>query len=414
MFGYVVNGFNYIKDTGYKLGIHTFLTTLVLGLITWLLGMISIPLLFVFMPLGIILLILVAIVSLSMSIAVVDQVFTSVTSNSVITVGIVLRNFISNVLTYIKILLYMFIGSLRCALLPFLASIGGLVLVFVGQVIGGGIGTAIGVIGFIVFFGCEAWYIIRALRILFIPYAKLQNPDRGFGDCYDISWSATEGKIGSIFKLFGIGILLGVVNLIPILGGIAYALVVFPTIQVAFVLFYMDCISEVGNADTTSEGVALNKTRREKEKKEKPAKKDKTQKKAPLNQRIAEDDMEEEEEITPVRKQSKHVDDFSDGEDVFGTSSTNMLDNKMIKAIQGAYVCKLTVNGDTETALPIDIVEKNGRKVFNFFVKRGNDVKATQVVADTIDNLQVTDRKFNPAQYVTWEPNWNVPRDWEL
>ena len=276
-----------------------------------------------------------------------------------------------------------------------------------------GIGVAIGVIGFIVFFGCEAWYIIRALRIIFIPFAKLQNPDRGFGECYDISWSATNGKIGSIFKLFGIGILLGVVNIIPILGGIAYALVVFPTMQVAMVLFYMDCVSEIGNADTTSEGVALNMPRREKEKKEKPAKKDKTQKKAPLNQRIAEDDIEEE-EITPVRKQSKPVDDFSDGEDVFGTSSTNMLDNKMIKAIQGAYVCKLTVNGDTETALPIDIVEKNGRKVFNFFVKRGNDVKATQVAADTIDNLQVTDRRFNPAQYVTWEPHWNVPRDWEL
>ena len=96
MFGYVVNGFNYIKDTGYKLGIHTFLTTLVLGIITWILGMVSIPLLFVFMPLGIILLILVAIVALSMSMAVMDQVFTSVTSNSVITVGIVLRNFIAS------------------------------------------------------------------------------------------------------------------------------------------------------------------------------------------------------------------------------------------------------------------------------------------------------------------------------
>ena len=127
--------------------------------------------------------------------------------------------------------------------------------------------------------------------------------------------------------------------------------------------------------------------------------------------------------VKPKKKDKKQVeqpqsieDDFDDGsKDTFGNDiATPSFEDDMVRAIQGAYVTNLTHNGKTEIALPIDIVVKNGQKVYNFFVKTADGVKPIQVPESSITGLEVRSNRFNPQQYVTWKPKWNIPREWGI
>lgn len=222
-------------------------------------------------------------------------------------------------------------------------------------------------------------------KYMYVAIAKLYDSNMNYHQCKSLSESLTSVGLKTVFisyiKACGINLLL---MLVPI----ANFLIAFPRLTAVPVLFFLDGVN--GGASTISVEDTARGSRADK--KARAAKKEKNQRKG-SNSNNVEQPVEETEASEPV---DTKLDD-------------------MIRAIRGAYVTKITYNGDTRIALPIDVVVgKDGITKYNFFVKDGDAVKPIQIKASSIESLLVLNKRFDPAQYVDWEPHWNVPREWNL
>lgn len=217
-------------------------------------------------------------------------------------------------------------------------------------------------------------------KYMYVAIAKLYDSSMSYKQCKSLSESLTSAGLKTVLvnyiKACGINLLLMLVPIVNIL-------IAFPRLAAVPVLFFLDGVNGVDNMESIAN---VENTTNRANRKATAAKKEK-------NQRKVEQPIEEPEASEPV---------------------DTMLDD-MIRAIQGACVTKITYNGATRIALPIDVViGKDGITKYNFFVKDGDAVKPIQIKASSIESLLVLNKKFDPAQYVDWEPRWNIQRDWNL
>lgn len=221
-------------------------------------------------------------------------------------------------------------------------------------------------------------------KFMFIQIAKLYNSEWGYAECKSISISLTSSgpvaMLMTVLKSMGINILFFFIPVVNVL-------LAYPRMLAVPALLFLEGIDSV-DADSIQTAAPQRESKR-------GGKQPKQSKRNRRDNQVEPERVPEMTEEEPVEEVVTVADD-------------------MIRAIRGAFVTKLTCNGQTRIALPIDIVTKAGITKYNFFVKEGDEVKAVQVNESSIESLLVLDRKFDPAQYVDWEPHWNVQRDWKL
>lgn len=311
----------------------------------------------------------------------------SYTMDNSVTIGQAFGALFGNIKNYVNIMVGLW-WTMVLKLLPL--GIIGLILQILGGVIAlksTKIGIVLVVIAFIVGLVNIVINIKYLIGLNFYATVKLMHPDTSRTEAAEASQNAMAGHMMDI--IIAQLVLSAVCSLflpIPIVGIIAQALLLNVTATMNTKL-YLEFGGEGATASNRSVQCDDDGT-------VKPKKKDKQQ----------------------VEQPQSIEDDFDDGsKDTFGNDiATPSFEDDMVRAIQGAYVTNLTHNGKTEIALPIDIVVKNGQKVYNFFVKTADGVKPIQVPESSITGLEVRSNRFNPQQYVTWKPKWNIPREWGI
>lgn len=86
----------------------------------------------------------------------------------------------------------------------------------------------------------------------------------------------------------------------------------------------------------------------------------------------------------------------------------------MVQSIRNKAVVDIMWKGDEVRALPIDIVNKNGENIYNFFMHTPEGIKPVQVKESEITDIIPNGKYFDPARYVTWRPHWTIDRDWDI
>lgn len=311
----------------------------------------------------------------------------SYTMDNSVTIGQAYGALFGNIRNYVNIMVGLW-WTMVLKMLPL--GIVGLVIQILAGVVAmksAGIGIALGVVAFIVAIANIAINIKYLIGLKFYATVKLMHPDMSRTEAAEASQSAMAGHmIDIIIAQLVLSVVCSLFLPIPIVGIIAQALLLNVTASMNTKLYL-----EFGGEGATTSNSSV---QCDDDGTVKPKKKDKQQ----------------------VEQPQSIEDDFDDGsKDTFGNDiATPSFEDDMVRAIQGAYVTNLTHNGKTEIALPIDIVVKNGQKVYNFFVKTADGVKPIQVPESSITGLEVRSNRFNPHQYVTWKPKWNIPREWGI
>lgn len=312
----------------------------------------------------------------------------SYTMDNSVTIGQAFGSLFGNIKNYVNIMVGLW-WTMVLKMLP-LGVIGLVVQILAGVVAmkSPGIGIVLGVVAFIVAIANIAINIKYLIGLNFYATVKLMHPDMKRTEAAEASQSAMAGHMMDIIiAQLVLSVVCGLFLPIPIVGIIAQALLLNVTASMNTKL-YLEFGGE--GAVTSQSSVQC-----EDDGTVKPKKKQ-AQKQVEQTQNI-EDDFDD------------------DSRDTFGNDiSTPSFEDDMVHAIQGAYVTNLTHDGKTEIALPIDIVVKNGQKVYNFFVKTADGVKPIQIPEASITGLTVRSNRFNPQQYVTWTPKWNIPREWGI
>lgn len=56
---------------------------------------------------------------------------------------------------------------------------------------------------------------------------------------------------------------------------------------------------------------------------------------------------------------------------------------------------------------------KDGNDRYHFFTLNSPDGNhVLSVLPSQVLSMEITNEKFNPGDYITWEPKWIYPRDW--
>lgn len=211
---------------------------------------------------------------------------------------------------------------------------------------------------------------------------KLMNPDMKRKDAAEYSQQLMDGHRMDVFLgSLVTGLICGLLALVPVVGWICSPAILLSVHGSMMTNLYMEYSGQTINNSANSDEA---------------------------------DDTEE--TVREERKSTRQIeDDVDDGsKDVFGNDLNRSFEQDMIKAIKGAFVTKLTHSGVTEIALPIDIVQKNGVKMYNFFVKKADGIKPVQIPESEIEGITVQTNRFDPKKYVTWTPHWNIDRDWMI
>lgn len=311
----------------------------------------------------------------------------SYTLDDSVTVGQAYGALFGNIRNYVNIMIGLW-WTMVLKMLP-LGVIGLVIQILAGVVAmkSATIGLILGVVAFVVAIANIAINIKYLIGLKFYATVKLMHPDMSRTEAAEASQSAMAGHMMDIIiAQLVLSVVCGLFLPIPIVGIIAQALLLNVTATMNTKLYL-----EFGGEGATTSNSSV---QCDDDGTVKPKKKDKQQ----------------------VEQPQSIEDDFDDGsKDTFGNDiATPSFEDDMVRAIQGAYVTNLTHNGKTEIALPIDIVVKNGQKVYNFFVKTADGVKPIQVPESSITGLEVRSNRFNPQQYVTWKPKWNIPREWGI
>lgn len=255
---------------------------------------------------------------------------------------------------------------------------------------------ATGILGIIPILGAIASFILTIVintRIIFVTYIKLDHPEMGLVDTAKLSFNLAGGldvkSILDVVVLYLTFIPWFFAMCIPVFGQV-YAM---PYIQLTFTQLYFAKCKEMGVdspeevkaetfklAGTFGSFAAKAKT----ENKEKVEKTDKKEKKA-----------------FPSLKKTEE-------------SPTQIIYDTMVQSIRGKAVVNIIWKGDKVRALPIDIVTKNGEKIYNFFIQTPEGIKPVQIREVEISDITPNGKTFNPAQYVTWQPHWVIDRDWGI
>lgn len=311
----------------------------------------------------------------------------SYTMDNSVTIGQAFGSLFGNIKNYVNIMVGLW-WTMVLKLLPL--GIIGLILQILGGVIASKsakIGIVLVVIAFIVGLVNIVINIKYLIGLNFYATVKLMHPDTSRTEAAEASQNAMAGHMMDIIiAQLVLSVVCSLFLPIPIVGIIAQALLLNVTASMNTKLYL-----EFGGEGATTSNSSV---QCDDDGTVKPKKKDKQQ----------------------VEQPQSIEDDFDDGsKDTFGNDiATPSFEDDMVRAIQGAYVTNLTHNGKTEIALPIDIVVKNGQKVYNFFIKTADGVKPIQVPESSITGLEVRSNRFNPQQYVTWKPKWNIPREWGI
>lgn len=312
----------------------------------------------------------------------------SYTMDNSVTIGQAFGSLFGNIKNYVNIMVGVW-WTMVLKMLPL--GIVGLVIQILAGVVAmksAGIGIALGVVAFIVAIANIAINIKYLIGLNFYATVKLMHPDMKRTEAAEASQSAMAGHMMDIIiAQLVLSVVCSLFLPIPIVGIISQALLLNVTASMNTKL-YLEFGGE--GAVTSQSSVQCDDDGTVKPKKKQAQKQ--------------------------VEQTQSIEDDFDDGSrDTFGNDiSTPSFEDDMVRAIQGAYVTNLTHDGKTEIALPIDIVVKNGQKVYNFFVKTADGVKPIQVPETSITGLTVRSNRFNPQQYVTWTPKWNIPREWGI
>lgn len=310
----------------------------------------------------------------------------SYTMDNSVTIGQAYGSLFGNIRNYVNIMVGLW-WTMVLKMLP-LGVIGLVIQILAGVVAmkSATIGLILGVVAFVVAIANIAINIKYLIGLKFYTTVKLMHPDMSRTEAAEASQNAMAGHMMDIIiAQLVFSVVCGLFLPIPIVGIIAQALLlnVTATMNTKLYLEFGDkgAVASSSSVQCKDDGTV------------KPKKKQ-AQKQVEQTQNIE--------------------DDFDDGSrDTFGNDiSIPSFEDDMVRAIQGAYVTNLTHDGKTEIALPIDIVVKNGQKVYNFFVKTADGVKPIQVPETSITGLTVRSNRFNPQQYVTWTPKWNIPREW--
>lgn len=312
----------------------------------------------------------------------------SYTMDNSVTVGQAYGALFGNIRNYINIMVGVW-WSIMLKILPL--AIVSLVL----QIIGGVVGNKVQVVGIILVVVAVIIGIVNLainvkymMGLNFYTTIKLMHPDVNRADAAEMSQKAMDGhRLEIAIAYMVISFVCGLFGIIPIIGLLIGQALLMNITATMNTKLYLEFGSEGDTVNNSSVQCDDDGTVR-------PKKKAKKQ----------------------VEQPQSIEDDFDDSsKDTFGNDiATPSVEDDMVRAIQGAYVTNLTHDGKTEIALPIDIVVKNGQKVYNFFVKTADGVKPIQVHESSITGLEVRSNRFNPQQYVTWKPKWNIPREWGI
>ena len=312
----------------------------------------------------------------------------SYTMDNSVTIGQAFGSLFGNIRNYVNIMVGLW-WTMVLKLLPL--GIVGLVIQILAGVVAmksAKIGILLGVVAFIVGLANVVINIKYLIGLNFYATVKLMHPDTSRTDAAEASQNAMAGHMmDMVIAQLVFGFVCQIITMIPFLGWVAGPAILLNVTATMNTKLYLEFGGE--GATTSNSSVQCDDDGTVK-----PKKKDKQQ----------------------VEQPQSIEDDFDDGsKDTFGNDiATPSFEDDMVRAIQGAYVTNLTHNGKTEIALPIDIVVKNGQKVYNFFVKTADGVKPIQVPESSITGLEVRSNRFNPQQYVTWKPKWNIPREWGI
>ena len=312
----------------------------------------------------------------------------SYTMDNSVTIGQAFGSLFGNIRNYVNIMVGLW-WTMVLKLLPL--GIVGLVIQILAGVVAmksAKIGILLGVVAFIVGLANVVINIKYLIGLNFYATVKLMHPDTSRTDAAEASQNAMAGHMmDMVIAQLVFGFVCQIITMIPFLGWVAGPAILLNVTATMNTKLYLEFGGE--GATTSNSSVQCDDDGTVK-----PKKKDKQQ----------------------VEQPQSIEDDFDDGsKDTFGNDiATPSFEDDMVRAIQGAYVTNLTHNGKTEIALPIDIVVKNGQKFYNFFVKTADGVKPIQVPESSITGLEVRSNRFNPQQYVTWKPKWNIPREWGI
>lgn len=101
-----------------------------------------------------------------------------------------------------------------------------------------------------------------------------------------------------------------------------------------------------------------------------------------------------------------------------------MFKTEMTKAIHQKLVVIVTFDAlekgiITRKCIPYDIGpssrSKDKSEKYHFCDLDSPDGRHTlSILPERINSFYVTDNHFNPGDYITWEPNWILARDWGI
>ena len=275
-------------------------------------------------------------------------------------------------------------------------------------------------------------YII-GVKLIFVQLLKLDHPEIGLVDALKISFNMTGEKDIKIIKEY----LLLTISLIPQylqtlipVWNVIYAL---PVIQLTYIHLYLEIAAELGiNDDSIKEGAsdiddALDNAVGSAGELVKAGANvasglfgkltDKLNDIADKKEDSAETDLETSTDKVTMKapKLTKEPAKFEEiTEYGFELAPENNIYSTMVDAIRDKSVVDIIWNESKARALPIDIVKKSGLNVYNFFVQMDGEIKPVQIPEADISEISITGKHFDPTKYVTWKPNWQISRDWEV
>ncbi len=96
--------------------------------------------------------------------------------------------------------------------------------------------------------------------------------------------------------------------------------------------------------------------------------------------------------------------------------------SEFVNAIEKKKMVKIRVNskekGQIERiCIPFDYGPSkrygDGKDRYHFYDLDSPDGSHNlSILPDQLEYLEMVDKSFNPGDYVTWEPNWYIKRDW--
>lgn len=95
---------------------------------------------------------------------------------------------------------------------------------------------------------------------------------------------------------------------------------------------------------------------------------------------------------------------------------------EFLEAINNKLILQITFNSKEKgiikrTCIPFDFGPsrkyKDGLDRYHFLDLDSPDGKHNlSILPDQVLNMTLTNNNFNPADYISWTPNWHISRDW--